>query len=73
MNAATDHSNIILDYSDIQKETLNEIYQSTSGSSWYNNDNWLGNQSLSTWYGVTTDENGYITELYLEANNLIGI
>lgn len=47
------------------------LYNSTNGSGWTNKTNWLTNQPISTWYGVTVvaDE---ITEIELKKNNLTG-
>jgi Leucine-rich repeat (LRR) protein len=48
------------------------LYNATHGAGWANSTNWLtGN--LSTWFGVTVDGNGRVTELDLANNNLDGI
>jgi len=47
------------------------LYNATKGSGWTNRTNWLtGN--LSTWFGVTVDGGGRVTELNLANNNLNG-
>ena len=51
---------------------LGELYNSTNGAEWTNNDNWLSEAPLDQWYGVTTDEDGRVTALDLEDNNLSG-
>ena len=48
------------------------LYNSTGGSSWANNDNWLSVAPLAEWYGVTTDVNGRVTEVKLSENRLTG-
>lgn len=37
-----------------------------------NNTNWLSDEPVGGWYGVTTDEDGRVTDLRLEQNNLKG-
>ena len=54
------------------KDVLIALYQSTDGDNWTNNWNWLSDAPLSSWYGVTTDENGRVIKLILRANGLSG-
>ena len=42
------------------------------GANWTNNTNWLSNEALSEWFGVSTDVNGRVTRLYLHLNGLNG-
>lgn len=46
------------------------FYNSTGGSNWNNNSNWLTGP-VSTWYGVTV-EGDRVTELIINSNNLSG-
>ena len=48
----------------------NHAAYETFGRGWKNNANWLTNQPLSTWYGVTTDAAGRVTALDLPDNLL---
>ena len=51
------------------------LYNGTNGANWKTNTNWLSEAplvSLWDWYGVTTDENGRVTELALASNDLSG-
>ncbi len=48
------------------------LYNSTGGSNWADNTNWLSQARLSLWYGVTTDSDDKVTELNLGDNNLSG-
>ena len=48
------------------------IYEATSGNNWYDNTNWLSLAPLNEWYGVTTDDEGRVTELLLDENELTG-
>lgn len=58
---------------------LVNLFHSTNGNSWWNKTNWLSNQPLEKWYGVTTTTSskyvqvpGVITTLNLQNNNLNG-
>ena len=47
------------------------LYNATDGDYWADNTNWLDNNDLSAWHGVTV-VNGRVTELDLENNYLRG-
>ena len=51
---------------------LAEFYNRTNGPGWSNNANWLSDRPFDEWYGVTTDEEGRVTGLELQENNLSG-
>ena len=60
------------------RAALVALYRATGGSGWANNQRndgkWLvddPNSSISEWYGVTTDDNGRVTKLELQGNNLV--
>ncbi len=57
--------------SQLQKDALIAIYNSTNGASWTDNTNWLTTEPVSEWYGVTVTGNK-ITKLDLPNNNLTG-
>ena len=49
------------------------LYKATGGDNWKDNTNWLSSTSpLDQWYGVTTDDEGWVTELDLAYNGLTG-
>ena len=54
------------------RAALAALYHATDGPNWRNNTNWLTDQPLHTWYGVTTDDSGRVTELSLRDNRLNG-
>ena len=56
----------------VDRTVLMALYNATGGANWTNNTNWLTSRALSTWYGVTTDSQGRITELNLTSNQLRG-
>ena len=51
---------------------LVKLYNSTDGDNWRNNDNWLSDRPLATWYGVEVDAKGKVTHLDLRGNDLHG-
>ncbi len=53
------------------REQLIQLYQSTDGDNWFNNDNWCSEKPIEEWYGVTKEEEGkYRIDLY--ENHLVG-
>ena len=53
-------------------EILEIFYNATNGANWTSNRNWLSDSPLGDWHGVTTDDDGRVTELHLPRNNLTG-
>ena len=51
---------------------LVKLYNSTDGDNWRNNENWLSDRPLATWYGVKVDAKGKVTHLDLRGNDLHG-
>ena len=59
--------------SDRERAVLVSLYWATGGANWENNTNWLINTyPLDQWYGVTTDDEGWVTGLDLAYNGLTG-
>ena len=54
------------------REILEILYNATGGDNWTNNTNWLSDIPIGEWHGVTTDEDGRVTSLGLEHNQLSG-
>ena len=54
------------------RAALVTLYNATDGANWTNNTNWLSNEPLSEWYGVSTDADSRVTGLFLLGNNLSG-
>ena len=59
-------------WSDRTRRALVALYESTGGPNWFDNDNWLTNKPLGSWYGVEVDAAGHVTGLELRGNNLEG-
>lgn len=57
-------------YLDVQLQALEALYNSTDGSNWLENDNWLDrDKSVCTWLGITCDVNtNHVREI-----NLVGL
>ena len=54
------------------RDVLVTLYNSTDGPNWTDNTNWLSSMPLGQWHGVTTDEMGRVTEIFLVSNGLRG-
>jgi len=54
------------------REELGKLYDALGGPDWVSSDNWGTDAPLDDWYGVTTDQDGRITELDLSDNGLEG-
>ena len=54
------------------RAALVALYNATGGPNWNSNNNWLSDVPISEWSGVTTDDNGRVTELELGQNQLTG-
>ena len=53
-----------------EKNALIDLYNSTNGSQWLNQENWCSNSSLESWYGISGTSNVVALELW--ENNLEG-
>ena len=54
------------------RAVLVALYNATDGVNWNRNDNWLSDEPLGEWYGVTTDDDGRVVKLDLSENQLSG-
>ena len=54
------------------RDALVALYNATDGDNWANNANWLSDEPLGQWYGVTADGSGRVTELHLDESELDG-
>ncbi len=55
-----------------ERDALIAVYHATGGPGWARNTNWLTDEPLGSWSGVTTDVNGRVIELDLNRNALSG-
>jgi len=69
--AATD-CNAVTEISSVECESLLELYHSTNGANWKNNEGWNVTNTPCSWWGVTC-ENGGVTEIdFFIGNQLTG-
>ena len=54
------------------RQVLVAFYTATGGPGWDQDRNWNSVSAIGTWYGVSTDSDGFVTELELDDNNLSG-
>ncbi len=54
------------------RSNLVKIYNSTNGSGWNFQNNWLSAQPINQWYGIVTNANGCVEEILLADNKLTG-
>ena len=54
------------------RAVLVTLYDTTDGANWVESSNWLSDRPMGSWYGVTTDNSGRVTELRLAENQLSG-
>ncbi len=54
-----------------ERDVLVALYNATDGANWTNNTNWLTDNDISTWHGVSVS-NGQVTGLELVGNQLTG-
>ena len=52
-------------------DALVALYNSTDGDNWTDNTNWLSDESIDAWYGITV-EDARVTRIALGNNNLSG-
>ena len=53
-------------------DALEALYEAGGGAGWTRSDNWLTDEPLSSWHGVTTDGEGGIVAIDLPGNGLVG-
>ena len=54
-----------------ERSLLVALYNATDGDNWTNKTNWLSDNDISSWHGVSIS-NGWVTSLDLRGNNLTG-
>ncbi len=67
-----DHVTVRVTDDDTTLEILRDFYDGADGANWTDNANWLSNRPLEEWHGITVNEDGQVTELVLDGNNLAG-
>ncbi|WP_420615296.1 Ig-like domain-containing protein [Candidatus Palauibacter sp.] len=70
--ASADAGVEVLSGADADRLVLTTLFDVTDGAGWIHDENWLTDLPLADWHGVGVDDEGRVTELDLEANNLVG-
>ncbi len=55
-----------------ERKAMIEFYEALGGHDWIERDFWGSDRPLGEWHGVTTDSDGYVVQLTIYDNNLIG-
>jgi len=55
-----------------ERAALEAFYKANDGDNWKNNDNWCTDKPFKDWHGITTNDAGHVTRIYLWDNNLNG-
>jgi len=53
-------------------EALVQLYHTTQGQQWDNNQDWLQDKNPCNWYGILCEDGEQVTRLSLPNNNLVG-
>ena len=70
--AATAAPTMVRTSSETDREALIALYNATGGPDWRYSNHWLSDVPISEWEGVIIDDNGRVTELFLNGNQLSG-
>ena len=73
LNSVPQHNGTGMECAPISdRDILQALYDATDGPDWRRSDNWSTDAPLRTWHGVSTDDQGRVTSLYLGSNGLSG-
>lgn len=56
----------------LEYAALRALFDQLGGPGWARNENWVTHRPLNSWSGVKIDSDGFVTELQLDQNNLVG-
>lgn len=54
------------------RDILVRLFEATDGENWIDRENWLTDAPLGSWFGVSTDAEGRVSEVELRENGLAG-
>jgi Leucine-rich repeat (LRR) protein len=57
---------------DRERKAMIEFYEALGGHDWIERDFWGSDRPVGEWHGVTTDAEGYVVQLTIYDNNLVG-
>ena len=55
-----------------ERDALVAIFNATNGSEWIESENWVTDEFVGVWFGITTDADGRVVKLELGSNGLQG-
>lgn len=55
-----------------EREALIAYYNALDGPNWTYQDNWCSDKPVDQWYGVYTDNDGFVEEIWIDENKLKG-
>eukprot|EP00984_Skeletonema_dohrnii_P001022 scaffold323_cov74-Skeletonema_dohrnii-CCMP3373.AAC.6 len=55
-----------------EKKSLEAMYARLGGDNWIDKDGWMTDTDHCEWFGISCDEDGYVTRVELGGNNLVG-
>lgn len=56
----------------VERKILEEFYHAMGGDDWLNNTNWLSDRPLNEWFGIRTNDEGRVCDVWLSFNDLDG-
>lgn len=56
----------------LEREALVALYDAAGGDNWTNNENWCSDKPVDEWFGISVNEDGYVSEISLLWNNMQG-
>ena len=58
----------------VERNVLMAFYRDLDGDHWFRHDNWCSEKPVGEWFGITTDTNGFVTQIDFggTSNNLAG-
>ena len=56
----------------LEREALVALYDAADGDNWTNNENWCSDRPVDEWFGISVNEDGYVSEISLLWNNMQG-
>ena len=57
----------------VERYVLAVLYYATNGAEWINNNGWLADYSICSWFGVEECSDGYVTNIDLGKNSHIDL
>lgn len=56
----------------VERRALMDLFYETGGMEWHRRDYWGSSRPVKEWYGISCDTRGFVCEIKLSKNNLVG-